>query len=49
MDACLYTMTHAKLEDLANQFRQSHADVLRQVMSWGLSRKLSGQIDRNDG
>ena len=45
MDAPLDTRTRATLEDLATQFSQSRAAVLRQVMRWGLRRKPIGVID----
>jgi hypothetical protein len=48
MDARLDTMTRAKLEELAAQFRRSRAAVLRQVMHWALSRKPSGRVDKNE-
>jgi predicted DNA-binding protein len=39
MDAGLDTQTRAKLDDLATQFSQSRAAVLRHVMRWGLGQK----------
>jgi deoxyribonuclease-1 len=45
MDAGLDTQTRAKLEDLATQFSQSRAAVLRQVMRWGLHREHTRPID----
>jgi hypothetical protein len=48
MDAHLETITHAKLDDLANQFRWSRAAVFQQVMHWGLIHEPSGYVNRDN-
>lgn len=48
MDARLDIVTRAKLEELAAQFHRSRAAVLRQVICWGLNRKPSGHLGRDD-
>jgi predicted transcriptional regulator len=45
MDAGLDTQTRAKLEGLATAFHRSRAAVLRQVIRWGLERKMAGPVD----
>jgi hypothetical protein len=48
MDARLDPMTRTMIEELAAQFHQSRASVLRQVMRWGLSREPSSQVNRDN-
>jgi hypothetical protein len=47
-DACLDTLTRAKVDDLATRFHRPRAAVLCQIMEWGLSREQTGPLDQGE-
>ena len=46
MDARLDALTRAKVNDLARHFHRPRAEVLCQIMEWGLSREQTGPLDQ---